>query len=87
MWSIAMERMQRTQIYLPPDLSEALDRLAQRRGMSRASLIRLAARQLLEDEQSNGEDPILGLIGTGDAGPGRVSEEHDRVLVETCLNA
>ena len=73
-------RMQRTQIYLPAELSAALDRLARRRGTSRADLLRLAARRLLADEQASTDDPILGIIGLGNAGPGRVSEQHDRVL-------
>ena len=73
-------RMQRTQIYLPAELSAALDRLARRRGTSRADLLRLAARRLLADEQASADDPILGIIGLGNAGPGRVSEQHDRVL-------
>jgi metal-responsive CopG/Arc/MetJ family transcriptional regulator len=74
--------MQRTQIYLEPELAEALDRLARRRGTSRGALIRLAARRLLSDEQPAEDDPILGIIGLGHGGPGRVSEEHDRVLAE-----
>ncbi|MBI4493882.1 MAG: ribbon-helix-helix protein, CopG family [Chloroflexi bacterium] len=78
-----MQRMRRTQIYLPSDLSAALDHLARQRGTSRANLLRLAARRLLEQEQAGEEeDPIFGIIGLGDAGPGRVSEEHDRVLAE-----
>ena len=75
-------RMRRTQIYLDADLSEALDRLARRRGTSRADLIRLAARQMLAQEQSDDEDPLLGLIGLADGGPGHASLEHDRILSE-----
>lgn len=77
-----MQRMQRTQIYLQPELSAALDRLARQRRTSRANLIRLAARRLVEQEQLGEADPILGVIGLGDSGPGRVSEEHDRILAE-----
>lgn len=77
-----MQRMHRTQIYLQPDLNADLDRLARERGTSKADLIRLAARRFVEQEQAGGEDPLLGLIGLGDAGPGRVSEEHDRLLAE-----
>ncbi|MGI8825279.1 MAG: CopG family transcriptional regulator [Chloroflexota bacterium] len=74
--------MSRTQIYLPPDLSADLDRLARKRGVSRADLIRLAARRLLEHEDPPGEEPLLGLIGLGNAGPGRASEGHDHVLAD-----
>jgi metal-responsive CopG/Arc/MetJ family transcriptional regulator len=82
---LSMERMCRTQIYLPADLIAGLDRLARQRGTSRADLIRLAARQLIEREENGEEDPILGLIGLGTAGPGRTSEEHDKVLAEYIL--
>jgi len=77
--------MHRTQIYLEPDLSAALDRLARKRGMSRASLIRLAARRFLDQERSGDLDPIMGFIGLGSAPPARVSEEHDRVLADHAL--
>ena len=66
-------------------LREALDRLARRRGTTRAHLIRLAARRLIEHEQSSGEDPIHGLIGIRDAGPEGVSEEHGRAQVAQAL--
>lgn len=82
-----MARMLRTQIFLEPDLTAALDRLARRRGTSRANLIRLAARRLLQQEQGEDTDPILGLIGLGNGGPGRTSIEHDRVLAEESLGA
>ena len=54
-----MPRMRRTQIYLEPDLTEALDQLARRRGTSKANLLRLAARRFLEQEQVDRqtEDP------------------------------
>lgn len=81
-----MERMQRTQVYMPARLSAALDRLARRRGTSRAHMLRLAATRLLEQEEElHEENPILGLIALGNAGPGRVSEDHDRILAEYTL--
>ena len=82
-----MERMRRTQIYLEPDLSGALDRMARERGTSRADLIRRAARRFVEQEESGGEDPILGLIAISRGGPGKVSEEHDRFLAEHSLKS
>lgn len=76
-----MERMQRTQVYLEPDLNAALNRLARQRGTSKANLLRLAARRLLEDETSDEEeDAIMGLIGIGGSGSGHASAEHDRIL-------
>jgi len=80
-----MQRMRRTQIYLQPDLDDALERLARKRGTSKADVIRLAARRFVEQEQTGEEDAILGLIGIGHGGPGRVSEEHDRYLAEHSL--
>jgi metal-responsive CopG/Arc/MetJ family transcriptional regulator len=77
-----MSRLRRTQIYLPSDLSAALDHLARRRGTSRAELLRQAARDFLQREVPADEDPILGVIGLGNAGPGAVSEEHDTYLAE-----
>ncbi len=61
--------------------------LARKRGTSKANLIRLAARRLLDQEEAGQEDPILGLIGLGHIGPGRASEEHDRILAEHGLTA
>jgi Arc/MetJ-type ribon-helix-helix transcriptional regulator len=75
-----VQRLRRTQIYLPAELSTALDRLARGRRTSRAELIRQAAREFLQREQPPGEDPILGIVALGNAGPGAVSEEHDRFL-------
>lgn len=82
-----MERMHRTQIYLEADLNDTLARLAHKRGVSKASLIRLAARRFVEQERVGDEDPILGIIGLGHGGPGRASVEHDRILAELSLNS
>ena len=81
-----MRRMQRTQIYLEPELSAELDRLAQQRGTSRASLIRLAARQFVAHEQTAEEDSVFGLIGLGRSGESDVSERHDDYLVGDMLD-
>lgn len=79
----AAQRMRRTQIYLPLDLSSALDTLARKRGTSRAEIIREAAERLVEAETPPDEDAILGLIGMFSSGePGDVAANHDRYLVE-----
>ena len=79
-------RMHRTQIYLDDDLDRALVELAQRRGTSKAGLIRLAARRLLVEEQGMAEeDSILGLSGLGHGGPGQASVDHDRILADLAL--
>ena len=79
-------RMQRTQIYLEPELAQSLDRLAGQRGTSRAELIREAARQLLAQQETPEEDSILGLIGIGRSGRSDVSERHDGYLIEDTLD-
>jgi metal-responsive CopG/Arc/MetJ family transcriptional regulator len=77
-----MARMHRTQIYLEPELAALLDRLARRRGMSRARLIREAARRLIAQEQDGQEDPIFGIIGLGHDEATDVAERHDVYLAE-----
>ncbi len=78
--------MRRTQIYLPEDLTAALDRLAQRRRTTRADLIRLAARRFVAEELPLQEDAIWRIVGVGDAGPENTAVEHDRVLAELSAN-
>jgi hypothetical protein len=73
-------RMQRTQIYLEPGLSSALDRLARKRGTSRAGMLRLAARRLIAEEQEPRDDPIFSIIAMGRGGASDVSERHDEYL-------
>lgn len=77
--------MQRTQIYLEPELASSLDRLAEQRGMSRAEIIRRAARTFVRDEEGQ-YGSILELAGLGHGGPGGVSERHDDYLVEIKLD-
>ena len=76
-----MPRMQRTQIYLEPDLSAALDRLARMRGTSRASVIRLAARDFVDKEEAR-YGSILELAGIGHDPARDVAERHDDYLIE-----
>jgi metal-responsive CopG/Arc/MetJ family transcriptional regulator len=76
-----MGRMNRTQIYLEPELSEALDRLARKRSTSRAAIIRLAAHDLVTREEA-GSGSILELAGIGRSGLSDVSERHDEYLAE-----
>jgi metal-responsive CopG/Arc/MetJ family transcriptional regulator len=81
-------KMQRTQIYLEPELAESLDRLAKQRGTSRADLIRTAARRLVAEEQPQDDDPILGIIGLAGAGQDSatdVAERHDDYLAEIVM--
>jgi metal-responsive CopG/Arc/MetJ family transcriptional regulator len=78
-----MTRMQRTQIYLEPELAASLDRLARRRGTSRADLIRIAARDFVTREApASDEDSIFGIIGLGQDDATDVAERHDEYLAE-----
>ena len=81
-----MTRLQRTQVYLDPDVSEALDRLARRRRTTRSDLIRLATRQYIEEQGLARPGSILELAGLGHSGLHDVSERHDKYLVEDKLN-
>ena len=80
-------RMQRTQIYLEPDLAESLDQLARERGTSRADIIRMAARRLIQDAHAAPFGSILDLAGIGSDKDGAtdVAERHDEYLVDAEL--
>lgn len=73
--------MRRTQVHLDGGLSDALDRLARRRGTSRAEVIRDAARRLVAAEEPE-DDPIWGIVGMFDSGLGDASVNHDKYLME-----
>lgn len=75
-------KMKRTQIYLEPELDEDLARLAARRGVSKAQLLREGAYRVILEEQSAEEDPIMGIVGLVHSKPERVSEEHDEYLIQ-----
>lgn len=80
-----MARMHRTQVYLEDDLTEALDDLARRRRTTRSDLLRLAARQLLAQEDPIESDPIFEIIGIG-AGDGEpIAERHHDFLADEAL--
>ncbi len=75
-------KMKRMQIYLDADLDEELGRIAARRGVSKAQLLREGARKIAEEVQPSREDPILSIVGLGNAGTGRLSEKHDQYLIK-----
>jgi len=77
--------MHRTQVYLDQDTNEALDRLASRRRMSKAELIRLAAREYLSRQRAGSRHPLWELIGIGNSGYADTSARHDEVLNEIAL--
>lgn len=52
------EKMKRTQIYLEPELDEDLSRLAARRGVSKAQLLREGAYRIVREDRAAEEDSI-----------------------------
>lgn len=70
--------MKKTTIYLEPELDRALGRLAARRHVSKAEVIRVA----LRDATSRVERPRISAIGLAH-GPGDVADNVDRDLAET----
>ena len=78
-------KMKRTQIYLEPELDEDLRRVAARRGVSKAQLLREGAYRILREDMAAEEDSLLAIIGLGHSEPGRVSEEHDEYLIHHVL--
>jgi metal-responsive CopG/Arc/MetJ family transcriptional regulator len=77
-----MARMQRTQLYLEPELAASLDRIAQERGTSRAALLREAAWRLVAGDETPETDSILGIIGIGRSGSSDGSLRHDEYLAQ-----
>ena len=70
--------VKKTSLYLEPDIDAALARIASRRGITKAELIRQSLRQVAEQE----ERPRVTAIGVG-RGPGDVSSRVDEHLAET----
>ena len=70
--------MKKTSLYLEPDVDAALARIARRRGITKAELIRRSLRAVAVGEAA----PRLTAIGVGH-GPGDVSSDTDRHLSET----
>jgi predicted transcriptional regulator len=70
--------MKKTTVYLEPDLDQALGRIAARRGVSKAEVIRSA----LRDAARHVDRPRIRAIGVA-RGPGDVADDVDRHLAET----
>lgn len=75
-------KMRRIQVYLEPELAESLDRLARKRGTSRAGLIREAAQRLVSESGDPQFGSILSLAGIGQDKDGAtdVAVRHDEYL-------
>ena len=70
--------MKKTTVYLEPELDHALDRLAAKRRVSKAEVIRSA----LRDAARQSERPRITAIGLA-LGPGDVADNVDRHLADT----
>ena len=77
--------MERLQFYLDAEMSRKLGSIAERLHVSKAEVIRRGIRLMLQETQSVEDDPLLDIVGIGAGGPGRVSVEHDRYLVDAKL--
>ncbi len=75
-------KMHRTQIYLTDEQAAALDRIAARRGCSRAELIREAADTLISSQGISPDSPIWDIVGMGASDVDDGSERHDAYLLE-----
>ena len=80
-----VQKMERFQVYLETEMSKELGKIAAQLGVSKAELIRAGVKRILQEKTEAKEDPILGIVGLGHGGKGRVSEEHDRYLAEIKL--
>jgi len=75
----------RTQVYLPTELHERVQRSARQRGVSIAAVIRLSLEQSLEQprhlsKRAYDNDPIWSLVGIGKSREGDLSVHHDHYL-------
>ena len=75
--------MVRTIIQLPEDQAAALERVARRRGVSKAALVREALSALLAREGGDAAvDRALRAAGSGTSGVRDLAERHDQYLAE-----
>ena len=66
--------VKRLQISIDVELDDALAVEADRRGVSKAALIRQYVRERLVDGQTRARDPLDDLVGASDAEPGDIDE-------------
>jgi predicted DNA-binding protein len=67
------------QIYLEPQQDDVLNLLAQKRGISKAQIIRKSLEKFFKDIPLK-EDPAMGLIGLGSSKKGDLSVQHDKYI-------
>ncbi len=69
------------QIYIEPKQEVLLERVAKKKGTSKAEIIRLSIDSYLSALPVE-EDPAFGIIGLGRSGKGDISEKHDVYAVQ-----
>ena len=69
--------MRRIQLYMEPDIDDALTAAAAKRGMSRSALMRDAVSALLDADKPVEPDPIDALVGWLDVEP---TDDIDAVI-------
>ncbi len=67
------------QIYIEPGQDNLLEILSKKRGVSKASLIRVGLEKFLKELPLE-EDPAMEIIGLGSSGKNDISERHDRYI-------
>ncbi len=70
------------QIYLEPQQDYVLGNLAQKRGLSKAEIIRKSLDKYLREIPLE-EDPGMGLIGLGNSGKRDLSDRHDQYIAQS----
>jgi hypothetical protein len=78
-WSMRNLKKKPIQIYIEPQQNDVLEVLSQRKGVSKAELIRESLEKYL-NELPLEEDPAMDLVGLGSSGRGDLSDQHDRYL-------
>jgi hypothetical protein len=75
----------RTIIQLPEEQAAALERAAQRRGVSKAAVVREALGRLLAPEEADADEALeraLAAAGSFSSGVPDLAERHDDYLAE-----
>lgn len=73
--------MRRIQLYIEPDIDDALSAAAARRGVSRSAVVREAVRSALRrDSDVLAPDPLDALVGSVDVAP---DGDLDAVIYDT----
>lgn len=67
------------QIYIEPRQNYVLEILSQKKGISKAEIVRESLEKYL-NELPIEEDPAMELVGIGSSGKGDLSNQHDRYL-------